>query len=63
MYNYRKIYKEETTSSLMKKVFKVKPFINKKTKQISITIPKKKLEIVKGKFPKKIKLKIKEIEW
>jgi len=33
----------------MKKIFKSKPLVNKRTKQISITIPKKKLN-----FPKKI---------
>jgi len=40
-----------------------KVFVNKKNKQISITLPKKKLKIFKKKIPKAIKIKIKEIKW
>jgi len=44
----------------MERVFKVKPFINKKTKQISIAIPKKKFKAdFKGKIPKKFEVKVK----
>ena len=44
---------------------KVKPFVNKKTKQISIVFPKKKMKIFKKRIPKKIELNIskKDIEW
>jgi len=47
----------------MLKIFKVKPFINKTNKQISIVIPKKKIKIFKNGIPKKIELEIKSIEW
>ena len=43
--------------------FTAKPFVNKNNKQISITIPKTKLKIFKGKTPRLIKFEIKEIEW
>lgn len=44
----------------MKKVFKTKPFMNKKTKQISITLPKKKLDLSKTPFPKRMRV---TVEW
>jgi len=47
----------------MGKTFKTKVFINKKTKQISISIPRKKIKLFKDNIPKNIKLEIKEIEW
>jgi len=47
----------------MGKKFEVKPYVNKKNKQISIVIPKKKIKIFKKKIPRKIKLEIKGIEW
>ena len=47
----------------MKVSFKTKPLINKNTKQISITIPKKKLKIFKKRFPKEMELEIKGIKW
>ena len=40
----------------MNKIIKVKPFVNKNTKQISITIPKKKFNITKNKLPKFFKV-------
>jgi hypothetical protein len=46
-----------------KKHFLAKAYMNKKNKQVSIVIPKKKLNWIKGKTPKKIKLKIEGIEW
>ena len=44
---------------------KVKPFVNKTTKQISIVLPKKKMKIFNKGIPKKIKLNIskKDLEW
>jgi len=48
---------------MLKKVFKAKALINKRTKQISICIPKKKIKIFKKKTPKEIKLKILKIKW
>lgn len=39
-----------------------KIFINKKNKQLSLTLPKK-LKIFKKKTPKKIKFKIEELIW
>ena len=47
------------------KTIKVKPMINKNTKQISICIPKRKLPIFqnKDKIPKSMKIKIEEVEW
>lgn len=45
------------------KRFKVKPFFNKRTKQISIAIPKKKLTIFKKGVPKKVVVVIKRVEW
>ncbi len=45
------------------KVFKAKPYVNKNNKQISITIPKRKIKIFKKKVPKEVKLEIKGIEW
>jgi len=47
----------------MGKTFETKPTVNKNTKQLSITIPKRKLPIFKKRTPKRIKLEIKEIEW
>jgi len=47
----------------MNKVFNATAFINKKNKQISILIPKRKIKIFKDKNPKKIKIEIKGIEW
>jgi len=47
----------------MGKIFKTTVFINKKTKQISLSIPKNKFKIFKKNIPKKLKLEIKEIEW
>jgi len=43
---------------LRKREFIVKPFINKKTKQISIALPKKKIKF-DGKVPTKLRVKIK----
>lgn len=45
-----------------------KVFVNKRNNQLSVTISKKKLLSkkdlnLKGKFPKRIKLKIEDIEW
>lgn len=45
------------------RIFKVKPFVNKNNKQISIVIPKNKIKIFKKKIPKIIKLEIKSIKW
>jgi len=47
----------------MKITFRTKPLINKNTKQISISIPKKKVKIFKKKVPKEIKFEIKEVKW
>jgi len=47
----------------MSKTFSTKPLVNKNTKQISITLPKKKFPIFKSRVPKKLKIEIKEIEW
>jgi len=47
----------------MKRTFKSKPLVNKRTKQISICIPRKKITIFKNKVPKEIKFKIEEIIW
>lgn len=38
-------------------------FTNKKNKQMSIVLPKKKLKLVKDGSPKKIYFKIEKIEW
>lgn len=47
----------------MRRIFKTAPFVNKKNKQISIVIPKKKITAFKNKIPKKLKIKIMEVEW
>lgn len=47
----------------MKKIFKVKPFVNKNNNQISFVFPKRKIKIFKKRVPKKVVLEIKEIEW
>lgn len=47
----------------MGKTFKVKPFVNKNNKQISFTLPKKKIKMFNKKIPKEIKLEIKDVEW
>jgi len=47
----------------MKKIFSAKPFVNKKTKQISISIPKRKIKVFKKRIPKEIKFKIEKVTW
>jgi len=47
----------------MDKEITLKLFLNKKNNQISLVLPKKKLDFPKDKIPKKIRLKIKGIEW
>ena len=47
----------------MRRIFKAKPLVNSRTKQISIAIPKRKFKFFKKKIPKRVKLEIKEIEW
>lgn len=49
----------------MKKIeFLAKAFMNKRNKQISILIPKKKIQTYRlNKPPKRIRLEVKEIEW
>lgn len=44
----------------MGKIFNTKPFVNKKNKQISITLPKKRLEL-KGRIPTKLRVEV--LEW
>lgn len=45
------------------KTIKRKVFVNKSNKQLSITLPRKKLKGLGDKTPKKIKFKIEEWEW
>ena len=47
----------------MKTKFKAKLFTNKNNKQITLIVPKKKLNIPKGKIPKLLELKIEGVEW
>lgn len=47
----------------MRRVFNAKALVNKKTKQISICIPKNKIRLFKHKTPKEIKLKIIDVKW
>jgi len=44
---------------MTKRTFTVKSFVNKKTKQISIVLPKKQLNLGKVKIPKEFKVEIK----
>jgi hypothetical protein len=45
----------------MKKVIKVKTFLNKRTKQISIVLPKKKIHFTK--VPKELSIRIVGKKW
>lgn len=47
----------------MKKTFTTKPIINKKNKQINISIPKSKIKEFKHKVPVEIKFRIEKIRW
>jgi len=47
----------------MKKIFNLKTFVNKKTHQVSIVLPRKKCSIFKNKNPKGVTIEIKEIKW
>lgn len=49
---------------MKKRIFNTRIFINRKTKQASIVLPKKRFEFLqKKKIPKKIKIEIKKIKW
>jgi len=43
--------------------FMAKPYLNKRTKQISVTLPKKKLNLLKKESPKRMKMTLSKIEW
>lgn len=45
------------------RILKVIPFINKRNNQISITLPRRKLKMLKKGLPKLLKIKIEEMEW
>lgn len=45
------------------KSFKVKPFVNSRTNQISITLPRRQLGIASNKKPRNMNVIIKSIRW
>lgn len=45
----------------MKRTFIAKTFINKNNKQISFTIPRRRIKFLNDKIPKSIKFKIEEL--
>jgi len=48
-----------------KRLFDLKPYVNKRTKQITLILPKKQVKLFnkENKDPKSIKIEIKEIKW
>jgi len=44
-------------------IFKVRPLLNKINKQITISLPKRRLKQFSNRVPKSLKLKIQEVEW